>query len=225
MQTDALSPVGSPQLVRERAVHSVREAIITGRIAPGARLIERELCEALGISRPSVREVIRQLESEKLVKVEPRKGPTVVKLTAREARELYEVRGMFEMLLAERFTRMADAEAVAGLRAIWQRIREASERRDVQALVALMTEFDAHMDATVQHGVVMDLLRHLHARISALRVTSMSREGRIEAGWQELDAVVRAVEARKPEAAAAAMQVYVENARDSALAMLEAEGD
>ena len=56
-----------PVLVRDSAVRMLRNAIITGEIKSGTRLIERELCEALGVSRGSVREVIRQLEAERLI--------------------------------------------------------------------------------------------------------------------------------------------------------------
>ncbi len=224
MTLTALSPLDPPQLVRERAFDDLRRAIITGGIAPGTRLIERELCEALGISRASVREVIRQLESERLVSVEPRKGPTVSRLTRREAVELYEIRCIFEMLLVERFTECADDAAIAGMKAIYAQISAASEVKDTERLVRLMLELDEHMNRTVQHSVVGDLLSHLNARISVLRVASMTRPGRILRGREEIGEIVAAVEARDSKGAAKAMRNYIENARDDALQAL-AEGD
>ena len=99
--------LGPPILVRERAFEQVREAIISGRLAPGTRLIERELCEAMGISRASVREVIRRLEAERLVESAPRRGPMVVTLTRKQADEIYEIRATLESLLVRHFTKMA----------------------------------------------------------------------------------------------------------------------
>ena len=64
MISDALSVLEPPVLIRERAFDEIRDAIISGRIAPGARLIERELCDALKISRASVREVLRRLTNQ-----------------------------------------------------------------------------------------------------------------------------------------------------------------
>lgn len=217
----SLSPLEPPQLVRSLAFNDLRSAIIAGKIAPGTRLIERELCEALKISRPSVREVIRQLEAERLVHVEPRKGPTVAILGKREALELYEVRCIFETLLVEKFTTMADAAAISGLREIYTKIQAASKKRDLHMLVDLNIQLDEHMNKTVQHEVVMDLLKHLNARISVLRMTSLSHEGRVEKGCEEIGQVIEAVEARDPARAAQAMRQYVENARNDAMDMLE----
>jgi len=52
-----------PLLVREQAFDRLRDAIINGQFPPGTRLIERELCEALGVSRTSIREALRRLEA------------------------------------------------------------------------------------------------------------------------------------------------------------------
>src|SRR5438067_1583646 len=75
---DALRVLAPQTLVRDEAFDRLRDAIITGHFPPGARLVERELCEAMGVSRTSIREVLRRLEAEKLVRVEPRRGPEVV---------------------------------------------------------------------------------------------------------------------------------------------------
>src|SRR5258705_7053733 len=113
---------GPPILVRERAFEQVREAIISGRLAPGNRLIERELCEAMGISRASVREVIRRLEAERLVESAPRRGPMVVTLTRKQADEIYEIRATLESLLVRHFTKMATEEEIGALHAIFDEV-------------------------------------------------------------------------------------------------------
>ena len=102
MISHALEVLGPPVLIRERAFDEIRDAIISGRIEPGTRLIERELCEALKISRASVREVLRRLEAERLVSVEPRRGPIVMVLSVEEAGEIYEIRAMLESLVIRR---------------------------------------------------------------------------------------------------------------------------
>ena len=89
MTADALRITEPPTLVREQAFERLRDAIIGGHFAPGQRLIERELCEAIGISRTSIREVLRRLEAERLVVVEPRRGPTVARVTRKQAEEIY----------------------------------------------------------------------------------------------------------------------------------------
>jgi GntR family transcriptional regulator, trigonelline degradation regulator len=104
MVADALRINAHPRRLREEAFERLRDAIIAGHFAPGARLVERELCEAMGVSRTSIREVLRRLEAEQLIVVEPRRGPVVARLTRKQVAEIYEVRAMLEATLLRRFT-------------------------------------------------------------------------------------------------------------------------
>ncbi|MDW9247698.1 GntR family transcriptional regulator [Burkholderia cepacia] len=62
------------ETLRSQVEGALREAITGGTLAPGARLVERELCERMGVSRTSVREALRKLEAEKLIEMVPHKG-------------------------------------------------------------------------------------------------------------------------------------------------------
>src|SRR5690606_4359359 len=86
--------------VRRQVAKVLREAITSGRFAPGQRLIEKDLCELLGVSRPSVREALRELESEGLIEIIPNRGPLVKRLTAADAASVYQVRAALEALAA-----------------------------------------------------------------------------------------------------------------------------
>ncbi|MEI4473938.1 GntR family transcriptional regulator [Frigidibacter sp. MR17.24] len=220
MSIKALNTVGPPVLVRQQAFDNLRKAIISGEIAAGTRLIERELCEALGISRASVREVIRQLEAERLVDVEPRRGPVVSRLTLAQAREIYEMRAVFESRIAEAFTRAATDQDIADLKAIHLRIQAAAKCDDVLPLVTLMVEMSNHMGRVAGLEITLDLLNYLGARISALRVKSVSKAGRIEESMGEIAEIVQAITDRDAEKAAQATTVYVKNAGRAALEQL-----
>jgi DNA-binding GntR family transcriptional regulator len=67
MTAHILRLIEHPPLRRDQALERLRNAIITGHFAPGDRLIERELCEAMGVSRTSIREVLRRLEAEQII--------------------------------------------------------------------------------------------------------------------------------------------------------------
>ena len=220
MIADALGMIAPPQLVRERAFEEVRDAIISGAIAPGTRLIERELCEAMGISRASVREMIRRLEAERLVAVEPRRGPTVLALSRKDAAEIYEVRAMLEALLIERFTEVATEEDIAGLARIFEEVRGAARRGAVPDIVALMLHFNDHLVGVVQHEVARDLLSQLNARINYLRVMAMAKPGRIATSIEEISAILDAVRRRDGEQAGRLIKASVGHARDAALEQL-----
>src|ERR671931_43473 len=82
--------------LREQVLGVLRQAILDFRFTPGQRLIERELIEQIGVSRTTIREVLRELAAEGLVTTIPQKGAIVVVPTAEEAAEVYEVRAALE---------------------------------------------------------------------------------------------------------------------------------
>src|SRR5215469_10859654 len=82
--------------LRELALQKMRTAILDARFLPGDRLVERALCEELGVSRTVVREVLRHLETEGLVESLPNQGPIVAILDIDTAAEIYEIRALLE---------------------------------------------------------------------------------------------------------------------------------
>lgn len=80
----------------ERTARTLREGIMSGHLAPGQRLIERDLCERTGVSRSSIREALRFLESEGLVERRGHLGMHVTQLDRSLAKEIYEVRAALE---------------------------------------------------------------------------------------------------------------------------------
>src|SRR5262249_24992130 len=131
--------VERPAALRDQVVSNLRNAIINGQLAPGARLVERQMCELLGVSRTLVREALRQLDAEGWIRILPNRGPVVVRMTPEEVRELYEVRSALEgiaaLRAAERITpeqldRMAeavDSMTKAQSRGDWMRHRRQLE--------------------------------------------------------------------------------------------------
>jgi DNA-binding GntR family transcriptional regulator len=76
---------------------ALRLEILDGALAPGARLIERELCETYGVARHSLRAALRALAAEGLVTIEPHRGAHVAELTRDDVRWLYELRAALEV--------------------------------------------------------------------------------------------------------------------------------
>ena len=94
---DATLRVASLPGRREQVASRLRDAIVTGRFAPGRRLVERELCELTGVSRTSIREALRELESEGLITTVPHHGPvvSVVSIETAEARRRDLLKGIY----------------------------------------------------------------------------------------------------------------------------------
>ncbi|UJQ96078.1 GntR family transcriptional regulator [Mariluticola halotolerans] len=217
---DSLGIVTAPVLVREQALDRLRDAIINGQFAPGTRLIERELCEAMGVSRTSIREVLRQLEAERLIQVEPRKGPTVARVTRAQAQEIYDIRGYLEGLLVQRFIDNANPQQTRQLEALFEEFAGAAGESNIMRAVALMAQFYAHISSVAQAEVVNDILSQLTARVSYLRATSMSQPGRMAKSVEEIRLIVEAIAAGNYAAAQKAAVNHVKAAAAIALSRL-----
>src|ERR1700752_3418040 len=98
--------------VRAMVAQKLREAIMSGTLKPGQRLVERELCEMMGVSRPSIREALRLLGADGLVNTVPHHGPVVCTISLEEARQLYAARAVLEGFAGRECARLHDAEVV-----------------------------------------------------------------------------------------------------------------
>jgi DNA-binding GntR family transcriptional regulator len=223
--TNVLRLTEHPPLRRDQALERLRDAIITGHFAPGARLIERELCEAMGVSRTSIREVLRRLEAEQLIEVEPRRGPIVARLSRKQVEEIYEVRALLEAAVVRRFALEASVEDIAELRRIYDKLSVVRGQGDVSAIVSTTRQFSEHMMGIVNHELINDIHQKLIARISVSRVFAISHPGRLEQSARELAIVMDAIERRDAELAAQSLTIYVRNAGEAALKRLDSARD
>jgi DNA-binding GntR family transcriptional regulator len=208
--------------VREQVLHMLRSAILSGEWVPGARLVEREICERTGASRPSVREVLRQLEAEGLVTMVPNRGPVITVIPYDEAADIYELREVLESLATKHFVARATDDDVRKLRAAYEELEAAANDGNRLASLAAKDHFyDVLLDAA-GNSAIRSTLKSLQTRISFLRSGSMAAPGRPALMLAEVDAIVTAIEARNATAAARAMRTHVRNAARTALASLEA---
>ncbi|WP_422768699.1 GntR family transcriptional regulator [Plantactinospora sp. WMMC1484] len=208
----------TPALIRSQVLENLRQAILDRRLAPGQRLIERELVELTGVSRTSVREALRELAAEGLVTAIPNKGTIVTSVSAEEARQLYQVRSVLEALAGRLFVEHASAAQRRALVRALDRVD-----RLAASGAPILTAKDAFYDVLFEGGgnlALRSVVGSLHARVSVLRSLSLSVPGRLEHSVAELHAIVDAVVAGDADAAAAACARHVEEAGRAGLAAL-----
>ena len=123
--------------VREQVLDQLRQAIVEMRLKPEQRLVERELIEQTGVSRTTIREVLRQLAAEGLVTTIPHKGTVVASPSVERAAELYEVRAVLEGMAARQFAERATDVHMRALRRAFEGIesRAKSGRPNSQAML------------------------------------------------------------------------------------------
>src|SRR5690606_19978438 len=206
--------------LRAQALDAIRRAIVEGRYAPGTRLKERDLCETFAVSRTVIREALRQLESERLIHIEPQVGPTVSTLTLDDARALYEVRSALEATAGKLAARNGSDQDVTRLASIYDEITLAADA-PMSELRTLKNTFYAQLVATAGNPVIGEMPDNVQARISQLRRITLSSPDRHRQMVAELARVVEAIEARDADAAFAACVAHVKSAELIALRALE----
>lgn len=132
-----LPPIRQAASLSQQAADVLRERILTGDFGEGERLNEAALARQLGTSRGPIREALKQLRAEGLVREEPRRGAFIVELTAHDVEEIYELRAALETravrLLLTRGKGIGLRELEDVLRAL-KRAAKAKDRREVARL-------------------------------------------------------------------------------------------
>ena len=197
--------------VREQVLDQLRRAIVEMRLKPEQRLVERELIQQTGVSRTTIREVLRQLAAEGLVTTIPHKGTVVASPSVERAAELYEVRAVLEGMAARQFAERATDVHMRALRRAFEGIekRSKSVRPNSQAMLEAKKHFYDALFEGAANATIQDIVESLQARVTVLRATSMSQPGRAAETVEEVREIVEALEARDGDRAADACVRHV----------------
>jgi DNA-binding GntR family transcriptional regulator len=217
-----LSPIyHEPAPLRARIIEAMRAAIERGGLKPGERLVEKTLCERLGVSRTSLREALRELESERIVAPLSGRGLTVVKLSYRDAENIYAIRADLEALIVAQFLDRADDAARAALCTLYDQAIQCYQQGDFVAIVDAKRALYAHLCAVADNAVAHEMLSKLTLRTAQLRRGSVGRPERQAQSINEMQAMKSAIAAGDVAAAQTAARMHVQNAARTALAVAD----
>src|SRR4029453_11627807 len=160
--------------VRAMVAQKLREAIMSGTLKPGQRLVERELCEMMGVSRPSIREALRLLEADGLVNTVPHRGPVVSTISLEEAKQLYDARAVLEGFAGRECARLCDPDVVHRIGDALTRRKAAAPKQGLVGCLEAKTDFYGALIGGCRNSFVERMLKPLHDRITLLRTPSMS---------------------------------------------------
>jgi DNA-binding GntR family transcriptional regulator len=206
--------------LHEQATQRLRQMLVEGQIAPGAKLNERELCEQLKVSRTPLREAIKTLAAEGLVELVPNRGAVALQLTEADVRNTFEVMAGLEaasgQLAAQRVT---DAE-LAEIKALHFEMLAAYTRRDLSAYYPLNAAIHRAINAAARNPVLTSTYNQVNARLQALRFRSNQDGEKWSRAVQEHEAMIQALEARDPAALARVLTAHLNNKRDVVIEQL-----
>ena len=187
--------------MRELIYQYMRDAIITRRLPAGDHLVEEDLAHKLNASRTPVREALRKLESEGLVKHHRRRGVEVRQISMRDASDLYDLCAVLEgyaaRLMAENLTR----ESIMQLKNVLYRMKDSIDNGDSAMEAKLHKDWHFIIYAASKNKRVEELLKNYHDYLQLFRAYAMQVPGRPEHSWEEHERLFSAIEIRDGELA------------------------
>lgn len=198
--------------LRAQVEEALRRAIADGDLNPGTRLVERELCQKFSVSRPLLREALRQIEAERLIETIPNRGIIVAEPTLKDALQLFQVRAKLEGLASRIVAEQGSAEDHAELAKTIEALKSALASGNVRDVRHHKNSVYAKLIQASRNDVLCQLLSELHNRIQLFRSASLAEPGRAEAAVVELDAIVTAILARDGRNAELLTALHMQNA-------------
>src|SRR6516225_417678 len=211
---------GSPQAgepARTHALAALRQAILSGDVAPGQRLVEEELAAMLGVTRQSLRAALLDLTAEGLVERIPNRGARVRVVTMDEAVAITECRMALEALCAVKAAQHITDDDAARLRELGGELRRAVAERNPLKYSELNRELHRRVGAISGQAVAVSLL----AQIVRHQFQLALRPGRPEQSLAEHLAIIDAIAGRRPDDADQAVRRHLNSVIDA----LRAAGD
>ncbi len=208
------------QVLHQEVAVRLRQRIVEGQLAPGAKLNERALSEQLLVSRTPLREAIKMLAAEGLVALLPNRGAVVAQMSEQDVADNFEViaglEGQSGALAAQRIT---DAQ-LDEIQALHYEMLAAFTRRDLSTYYRLNALIHAQINAAAANRVLTQTWSNINARLQALRFRSNFDDTKWKRAMKEHDRMVELLAARDAEGLRALMTSHLIHKRDAVLELM-----
>ncbi|MET0517856.1 MAG: GntR family transcriptional regulator [Burkholderiaceae bacterium] len=208
--------------LHDQVMARLRTLLVEGRIAPGAKLNERELCEQLHVSRTPLREAIKLLAAEGLVDLLPNRGAVAVKLTEADVMHSFEVLAALEGLSGELAAQRIGDAGINELRALHYEMMACHARRDLSGYYRLNARIHGAINEAAGNPVLAQSYRAINARVQSLRFRTNQDEAKWTRALAEHQQMIDALAARDAPGLRAILIQHLLAKRDTVLALLRA---
>ena len=214
---EGIDSVSHRQVFREEIRNAIREAIFSGKLNPGDRIIETSWAKELGVAQGPVREAIRDLEAMGLVETVPFKGSRIRTLTEKDVRDNYSVRICLESKsIRDAIIQLDDqrmAELVGHLRTILLEMDDCANRGDLRQFTDCDTLFHrAIIDAT-GNQVLLKLWEQCYMR-NGFRVSALTDATRLRQRQSGHQQILEAICARDVKTATSMLEDHLTGLMD-----------
>jgi len=224
----SIQPAILRRTLHDELVTLLRNMIIEGELRPGSRIAESRLCDHFGVSRTPLREALKVLSAEGLVRLLPNKGATVVRVTRKEMEEIFPVLGTLEALAGELACANIHVDEIARLRNIHKQLVESYRSGDKKSYNEFNRAFhDAILEAA-GNKPLSETYNMLQTRLRSLFFVTPKAPPQWAEAVEDHEKMITALEAQDGARFAAVARRHVRHKADVmrvALDTLEARAD
>lgn len=219
--TSIVQPISNevPQDRKAVLAQALRRRILSMELAPGAVVDELALCDEFGLSRPPVRELLRQIAAEGYIELEANRAPRVAAMNHESLHSFYLAAPLIYVATTQLAASYASAVEIEGLKGIQAQFRQAIEQRDVENRVLYNDAFHLEIGKMAHNDYLMPSLRRIlidHTRLGKIfyrHPTTDDMQRDLELACAQHEQIIEAIERRDPETAGRVVRAHMELSR------------
>jgi DNA-binding GntR family transcriptional regulator len=197
----------------EEVAELLRQRIYAHELAPGAWIDEQALADAFGISRTPMREALKVLASEGLVRLEPRRGCYVAELSEQDLDEIFPVMALLESRVAFEAAGKATDADLARLATLHEALERHAAANDADRFFEANQAFHNALQEIAGNRWLKQMINDARRVIKLTRRDSLRLDGRLRQSLAEHRNILKALQAHDAEAAGRAMHDHLLSGR------------
>lgn len=219
-----------PRTIERRSLHHelverIRPLIVESQLVPGSKVPEKDLCEQFNVSRTPLREALKVLAAEGLVRLEPNRGAWVTSVTIEEVNEVFPILTVLEALSGELACDLiTDAEIIA-VRQLHDTMMQNYRDRDLAAYFKTNQEIHRAILLAARNETLTNSCQALTARMQRARYVANMSEERWSKAVGEHEQIIEMLEARDGKRLGLVLVEHMRNKQESVLRWLRTAPD
>ena len=207
--------------LRDVVFNTLRQAILTGEMKPGERLMEIHLANKLGVSRTPIREAIRKLELEGLVIMIPRRGAEVAQITWKNLKDVLEVRKALDVLAIELACERMTQEELQKLCKACEAFMDATKNGDLRKIAESDVVLHDIIVYSTRNNRLIQLVNNLSEQMYRYRFEYIKDVSQHERLVKEHNDIYESILKKNKKAAADAVRRHIDNQEEAIIVQLQ----
>lgn len=209
-----------PPSLHDDVVNRIRDMIFAGEFIGGQRIPEKLLCRKLSISRTPLREALKVLASDGLLRLLPNRGARVVRLTGKDVDEMFPVMGTLEALAGELSCQRITDDEIDEIRALHYQMAAHHKRREINEYFRLNQGIHGKILDATGNETLRGIYISLTGRIRLARFRANFSHERWDQAMAEHEQILQALESRDGPGLARILRTHLENTCESVKAVI-----